>query len=81
MPTIAPADALLLRTVAELITADMTAAGLSVDQLAVRAGTPKVTLKRALSSGLFKIDPLARVALVLGRRPSEWFAVAEAGTR
>jgi len=79
MPSITPTD--LARAVADRVAADMHAAGLSVAELAARAGIPTVTLTRALDGGTFRMGALAEVAQVLGRRPSEWFAAAEAGTR
>lgn len=75
MPNTPPTT--IARTVAELVTADMTAAGLSVSELAGRSGIPKVTLTRALNGGSFRMGDLGKVADVLGRKPSEWFAVAE----
>lgn len=69
------------RTISELVTAAMSAAGLSVSDLATRSGIPRATLARKLASGSFRMGELGKVADVLGRRPSDWFRIAEAGAR
>lgn len=76
MTTVATSSA-LCRTIAAIVAADMHAAGLSVSELAIRSGVPRATLARALNGGVFRVGPLAKVADVLGRKPSEWFKIAE----
>jgi len=67
----------LCRTIAELVTADMTAAGLSVTDLAIRSGMSRRKLVRRLAGAPLMASELAALGLVLGRRPSEWFRIVE----
>lgn len=77
MPTTHPSVDDMQRTISELVAVDMAAAGLSVSDLAIRAGIPRAPLARKLASGSFRMGELGRLADVLGRRPSEWFKIAE----
>lgn len=59
------------------VAADMRAANLTVTELSERAGLSRRKLARRLAGAPLKMSELAALGLVLGRRPSEWFKIAE----
>lgn len=65
------------QAVAAAIRADMEAAGLPVGVLARRTGIPRARLVHRLAGAGLVTSELEVLALALGRRPSEWLAMAE----
>ncbi len=76
MPTTASITT-MCQTVTELVAADMRAANLTVTELSERSGMSRRKLIRRLAGAPLKASELAALGLVLGRRPSEWFRIAE----
>lgn len=82
MPTTSAATAAVIACTNALLVstssgAEMRAANLTVTELSEPSGLSRRKLVRRLAGAPLKASELAALGLVLGRRPSQWFAVAE----
>lgn len=66
------------RQIGDVLKSTIKHAGLTQDEVGIKAGIPRNSLNRKLNGGTFNFDELARISQVTGRKLSDIIKDAEA---